>query len=127
MLATAWGADINGTWKGTMDMMGQPMELSFTFKGDAKAFTGTTETMGQESPVSDGKIDGDKVSFVVKTTGKMAMTIKYNGTIKGDEMTLKMSFDMPAMGGGPGGGGPGGGPGGGGPPEMPPLVLKKAK
>jgi hypothetical protein len=123
LLATAWAADITGTWKGSMDMMGQSMELSFTFKANGNTFTGTTVgPQGQESPISDGKIDGDKISFVVKTTGKMEMTIKYNGTLKSDEMTLKMSFDMPAMGGGPGGG-----PGGGGMPEMPDLVLKKVK
>ena len=125
LLATAWAADISGTWKGSMDMAGNSMELSFTFKADGNTFTGTTVgPQGQESPVSDGKIDGDKISFVVKTTGKMEMTIKYNGTLKGDEMTLKMSFDMPAMGGGAGGG-PGGG--GGGMPPMPDLVLKKVK
>jgi len=124
LLATAWAADISGTWKGSMDMMGQSMELSFTFKADGDTFTGTTiGPQGQESPVSDGKIDGDKISFVVKTTGKMEMTIKYNGMLNGDEMTLKMSFDMPAMGGGAGGG-PGGG---GGMPPMPDLVLKKVK
>jgi len=120
LLATVWAAeDISGTWKGSMDMMGQSMELSFTFKADGDKFTGTTVgPQGQESPVSDGKIDGDKISFVVKVTGQMEMTIKYNGTLKGDEMTLKMSFDMPDMGGGPGGGGM---------PEMPDLVLKKQK
>jgi hypothetical protein len=127
LLATALAADISGTWKGSMDMMGQSMDLSFTFKADGNTFTGTTVgPQGQESPISDGKIDGDKISFVVKTTGKMEMTIKYNGTLKGEEMTLKMSFDMPA--GGPGGGGPGGGgPGGGGMPPMPDLVLKKVQ
>lgn len=128
LLATAWAADISGTWKGSMDMMGQSMDLSFTFKADGNTFTGTTiGPQGQESPVSDGKIDGDKISFVVKTTGKMEMTIKYNGTLKGNEMTLKMSFDMPAMGGGAGGGPGGGGPGGGGMPPMPDLVLKKVQ
>jgi hypothetical protein len=124
LLATAWAVDISGTWKGSMDMIGQSMDLSFTFKADGNTLTRTTVgPQGQESPVSDGKIDGDKISFVVKTTGKMGMTIKYNGTLKGDEMTLKMSFDMPAMGGGPGGG-PGGG---GGMPPMPDLVLKKVE
>ena len=125
LLATAWAADISGTWKGSLDMMGQAMDLSFTFKADGNTFTGTTVgPQGQESPLSDGKIDGDKISFIVKVTGQMEMTIKYNGTFKGDEMTLKMSFDMPA--GGPGGGGQAG-PGGGGMPPMPDLVLKRVK
>ena len=125
MLALAWSADITGTW---MDMMGQSMELSFTFKADGNTFTGTSVgPRGNENPISDGKIDGDKISFSVKTTGKMEMTINYKGTVSGDEMKLTMAFDMGGgMGGPPGGGGPGGGPGGGmgGPPE---LVLKRVK
>jgi hypothetical protein len=121
LLAPAWGADITGTWKGSMDMMGQPIELTFNFKADGNTFTGTTVGPGgNESPISNGKIDGEKISFTVKTTGKMEMTINYKGTYSGDEMKLTMQFDMSGMGGGPGGGGPGGGMGG--PPE---LVLKK--
>ena len=133
MLATAWGADITGKWKGSMDMMGQSMELGFTFKADGATLTGTSiGPQGEEYPISDGKIDGDNISFVVKVTGQMEMTIKYKGKVAGEEIKLTMQFDMPGMGGpppgdgGPGGGGTGGPPPGGGfaPPE---LVLKRAK
>ena len=145
LVSTAWAADIAGTWKGSQEMMGQQMERSFTFvvdKSDSTKFTGTSPgRQGGENQITDGKIDGDNVSFNVKMTGKMEMTIKYKGTVKGDEMTLTMEFDMSGMGGGmggppPGGGGgmggppPGGGGGGmgggmGGPPA--PLVLKKVQ
>jgi hypothetical protein len=126
LLTTAWAADIDGTWKGTREMMGQSMEQSFTFvvdKSDPTKFTGTSPGFqGGESKVTDGKIDGDKVSFTVETAGKMAgMKIKYKGTVNNDEMklTFEMDFsgvDFSAMGGGMGGppGGGGGGPGGGG-------------
>jgi hypothetical protein len=142
MLATAWSADISGTWKGSMDMMGQSMDLGFTFKADGAKLTGTSiGPDGTESPISDGKIDGENISFVVKVTGQMEMKINYKGKVAGDEMKLTMQFDMSGMGGGPGGGGPGGGgPGGGmgGPPAggggpdggmgaPPELVLKKVK
>ena len=124
VLATAWGADITGKWKGSMDMMGQAMELGFNFKADGSTLTGTSiGPQGQEYPISDGKIQGDDISFVVKVTGEMEMTIKYKGKISGDQIKLTMQFDMPGMGGPPGGG-EGGGPGGGmAPPE---LVLSRA-
>lgn len=145
LVTTALAADIAGTWKGTRQMMGQEREVSFTFvvdKSDATKFTGTTPGFqGGENEITNGKIDGDKVSFDVKVTGKMEMTIKYNGTVKDDELTLTMTMDFGAggppgggMGGPPPGGGgggmggppPGGGGGGmGGPP--PPMVLKKVK
>ena len=139
MLATAWGADITGKWKGSMDMMGQSMELGFTFKADGSTLTGTSVgPQGEEYPISDGKIDGDNISFVVKVTGQMEMKINYKGKVSGDEIKLTMQFDMAGMGGPPpGGGGPGGGEvggaprGGGGPgggmPGPPELVLKRVK
>jgi hypothetical protein len=121
MLVTAWGADITGKWKGSMDMMGQSMELGFIFKVDGSTLTGTSiGPQGNETPISDGKINGDDLSFAVKITGQMEMTINYKGKVSGDEIKLTMEMDM--GGGGPGGGG--GGPGGGmGPME---LVLKRA-
>ena len=120
MLATAWGADITGKWKGSMDMMGQSMELGFIFKVDGSTLTGTSiGPQGNETPISDGKIQGDDISFVVKVTGQMELTINYTGKISGDEIKLKMQMDMPGMGGGEGGG-PGGGM------EPPELVLTRA-
>jgi hypothetical protein len=128
MLSTAWGADITGKWKGTMDMMGQAMELGFTFKVAGSELTGTSAgPQGQEYPISEGKIDGDDLSFVVQVTGQMEMKINYKGKIVGEEIKLTMEMDMGGMGGPPGGGGGpgGGGPGGGmGPME---LTLKRAE
>ena len=109
-----------------MDVMGQSMELGFKFKADGAKLTGTAiGPQGEENPITDGKIDGDKISFTVKVTGQMEMTLKYKGAISGEEIKLTLSMDM---GGGMGGPPPGGsGPGGGG--GMPPMeiTLKKVK
>ena len=103
MLATALAADITGKWKGSMDMMGQSMELGFIFKVDGSTLTGTSiGPQGDETPISDGKIEGDDLSFVVKITGQMEMTINYKGKIVGDdEIKLTMQMDMGGMGGPP--------------------------
>ena len=125
MLSSALGADIAGTWKGTREMMGQSMDVSFTFvpdKSDATKFTGTTPgRQGGENKITEGKIDGNNVSFTVVMEGGMmpGMKMKYKGAVTGDEMKLTMEMDMSgvdfsAMGGGPGGGGMGGPPPGGG-------------
>ena len=142
MLSSALGADIAGTWQGTREMMGQSMEVSFTFvpdKGDAAKFTGTSPgRQGGENKIVEGKIDGNNVSFTVVMEGGMmpGMKIKYKGAVAADEMKLTMEMDMSgvdfsAMGGGPGGGGMGGPPPGGGGPGggMPPmeLTVKKVK
>ena len=123
MAGMALAADITGTW--VAEMSGGPggggpggggMQITFNFKASGNTFTGTTEAMGNSSPISEGKIDGDKISFVVKVDmGGNAMTINYKGTVAGDEM--KLTFSMEGGMGGPGGG------------EMPPmeLVAKRKK
>lgn len=92
----------------------------YTLKADGAKLTGTVKTSRGENEIIDGKIDGDKVSFAVKRQGFQGneMTIKYEGSVSGDELTLKMSFEGT-------GGPPGGGFGGGG--ERPPIVAKRQK
>ena len=59
MLSSALGADIAGTWKGTREMMGQSMEVSFTFvpdQADPTKFTGTSPgRQGGENKITEGK------------------------------------------------------------------------
>ncbi len=121
MSAAVWAADISGKWVTEVAGMGggEPMKIFYNFKVDGTNLTGTTGPEGMESPFSEGKIDGDNISFTV-AFGEMKMKMK--GKVAGEE--IKLTMEMEGGMGGPGGGGPGGGPGGGGPPEM---VLKRAK
>jgi len=114
--AAAWAADVSGKWVTEVPGMGggDPMKIFYNFKVDGQNLTGTTGPEGMESPFTEGKIDGDNISFTV-AFGEMKMKMK--GKIAGEEIKLKMEMEG-------GMGGPGGGPGGGGAPEM---VLKKAK
>jgi hypothetical protein len=69
------------------------MKWTFNLKADGANLTGSTiGPMGRENQISEGKIDGDKVSFVVKVQGMQGneMKITYKGTISGDELTLTM-------------------------------------
>jgi hypothetical protein len=121
--SAAYAADITGKWMMEMPGMGggDPMKIFYNFKVEGTTLTGTTGPEGMESPFTEGKIDGDNISFAV-AFGEMKMKMK--GKVKGDQIELSMDMEgAPAGGpGGPGGGGPGG-PGGG----MPPMVLKRAK
>ena len=86
----AYGADLNGNWKGTADFGGGTVERTFTFKVDGKKLTGETssEMMGK-SVITDGVVDGDSVSFSI--TGNLQgneVKIHYKGTASGNEMTL---------------------------------------
>jgi len=93
----AFSADVDGKWTAEMDMMGMPMVLNFTFKADGDKLTGTTgpEGMGDETAISEGKIDGKNISFVVVVDAMgMEMRMTYKGTIEGNEIKLNMDMGM---------------------------------
>jgi hypothetical protein len=84
----AFAADVNGTWKGTMETPGGAMDISASLKADGNVLNGTMNFMGNDVKIEKGKIDGDKVSFEINMEfGPMA----YAGTVSGDEMKLSIS------------------------------------
>jgi hypothetical protein len=106
VLATgmAFAADITGKWTGEFAGPdgGGGMTVAYTFKQEGAKLTGTSEGPGGEMQIKDGKVDGDKVVFSISFDGGGGeMKIVHEGTIKGDEITLKIK--MGAGGEGPGG------------------------
>jgi len=101
--AVASAADISGTWKGTAENQGGTIERTFVFKVEGTKLTGeTTSEMMGKSTLTDGKIDGDNITFTI--TANMQgneMKLNYKGKVTGD--TIKLSVDF--QGGGGGGGG----------------------
>jgi opacity protein-like surface antigen len=100
MAGAALAADITGNWTGSSDQF----TLKFVFKQDGETLTGNViGPQGDPLPISEGKVQGDKVSFTVKVDmGGNSMKITHEGTIKGDEISLTTK----AEGGGDFGGGP---------------------
>ena len=94
----AFGADVDGKWTTEMPGMdGSPMKLNFTFKADADKLTGSTgpEGMGPETAISEGKIDGKNISFVVNVDMMgMEMKMTYKGTVEANEIKLSMDMGM---------------------------------
>ena len=91
-------ADVTGKWVAEQPGRngGPPRQTVFQLKADGAKLTGTMlgggGRGGAPTPVeiTDGKVDGDKVSFTVKReTPNGAMETKYNGTVSGDELKLK--------------------------------------
>jgi len=95
-------ADITGVWNADMQMPGggESMQLAFTFKQDGAILTGSVQgPQGDALAITEGKVDGDKISFKVSFNG---MTITHEGTVNtaGDEIKLNTkgdSADFPAM------------------------------
>jgi dienelactone hydrolase len=79
-------AAIDGTWIGTVyGPDGNPYEATYVFEAIDKALLGTMHTMMGGLQFSEGKIDGDKISFVVSLG---ATTFEWNGTVSGDEINF---------------------------------------
>ncbi|MBN2241685.1 MAG: hypothetical protein JW793_03265 [Acidobacteria bacterium] len=88
----SFAADIDGKWEGEMDMMGQKMPISYTFKAEGNVLTGSTPIMDQEMKIQDGKINGNNISFSVVFNFGEEMKVDYKGVLSGNE--LKLSWDM---------------------------------
>jgi hypothetical protein len=97
----AMAADMTGKWVAEVPGRngGPPRQMTFDLKQDGSKLTGTmTGGMGrggaaQPVEISDGKVDGDKVSFTVKRdTPNGPMEMKYNGTVSGDDLKLKYTM-----------------------------------
>ena len=95
--APARAADIDGKWSGSLDTPMGAVMVGFNFKADGATLTGTTTGPdGAEVPIKNGKIDGDKISFVVTIDfGGMAFDLNYTGVVTPD--TVKLTIDIMGM------------------------------
>lgn len=88
-----FAADITGAWKGEVKgPNGDAMQLTFNFKQDGAKLTGSVTGPGGDIDISDGKVDGDKISFTVSFNGT---TIQHDGTISGDQIKLTTKTNDP--------------------------------
>jgi hypothetical protein len=87
---TARATDVTGSWTAEMTTPnGDSFQLGFTFKQDGAALTGTVQgPQGDAIAISDGKVDGDKISFKVSFNGT---TISHDGTVSADGSEIKLS------------------------------------
>jgi hypothetical protein len=94
----AAAADINGTWKATAEGPNGSMERTFVFKVEGSKVTGeTTSSMMGKSTITDGKIDGDAVTFTITVKFQdNEMKLSYKGKVSGNE--IHFTVENPAGG-----------------------------
>lgn len=85
----AWAADVNGKWVAQVPGRGgQTREQTFTLKAEGGKLTGTVTGMQGETPIADGTVKGDDISFTQTFNPPQGDPIKvrYVGKVSGDEI-----------------------------------------
>ncbi len=77
--------DPTGNWQATIDTPDGGHDQTFALRMDGDKLTGTIGAESGNLEISDGKMNGDKISF--SATGGQ-FVLRYSGTISGDKMTL---------------------------------------
>jgi hypothetical protein len=79
----SFAADLSGIWTGqTIDRNGDPLDVSFRFNQTGDTVAGKMYGENESTPISEGKITGDTIRFVVMTelNGQVNKTV-YSGHI----------------------------------------------
>ena len=77
----------DGTWKTTMNTPMGKQEGTLTLKTEGDSLTGKLAGPQGEIDVADGKVDGDKRSWKANLTSPMPMTLEFDATVAGDEIS----------------------------------------
>jgi hypothetical protein len=95
LAVAAFAADVTGKWTAEMPGRGgQTQQMTITLKADGGALTGSMTSPRGETEISDGKIDGDTVTFsVVREFQGNSMKMNYTGKVSGDTIQFKVQRD----------------------------------
>ncbi len=91
----ALASDVNGKWTAQVPgRQGATQETTFTFKTEGDKLTGAVSGRQGDTPIADGKISGDEISFTV-TRERQGNMIKqlFKGKVAGDEIKFTRSTE----------------------------------
>jgi hypothetical protein len=88
-------ADAAGTWKGSIDVNGTTVPLTFNLKTDGATVSGTIDGLPTEaSEIKEGKMDGDSITFWCMTDYQgMPLKLVYKGKLAGDQINFTMATE----------------------------------
>jgi hypothetical protein len=74
---------VAGKWEVIVQSPMGPQPSTLELNADG---TGTQSAQGRSQPITDGKIDGNNVSWKNSITTPFPMTLEFNGTVAGDAL-----------------------------------------
>ena len=95
LAVAALAADVTGKWTAEMPGRGgRTQQMTINLKADGATLTGSMVNPRGETQISNGKIDGDTVTFsVVREFQGNSMKMNYTGTVSGDTIQFKVQRD----------------------------------
>jgi hypothetical protein len=93
----AQAADISGKWKGSLVTPGGIKSYVYEFKVEGNTLTGQAILNGKPTPILDGKVNGDQISFSEDGVfNGNPVKVTYSGTVQGDKIKFQRKFaDFP--------------------------------
>ena len=87
---SAFAADVDGKWTGTVSTDNGDFPVSFTFMADGTMLHGSMAGMdGNDIAIKDGMIDGANISFWLSLDfGGNSMKLTYKGVVSADHIDI---------------------------------------
>jgi hypothetical protein len=85
-----------GTWEGTIDVMGQLIDIILEFALEGDQLTGTVDVPGQgaeDLPLTEFKIEGKKITFMIDYPG-LPGEPTFDGELDAAGITLSGTFSQ---------------------------------
>jgi hypothetical protein len=87
-------ADVTGTWSASFDTQIGVQNYTYEFKVAGTQLTGTATSDNGQSALKNGKVDGDKISFVeTLVVMGMELEVSYQGTVVSND-EIKFTRDV---------------------------------
>ncbi len=91
LAVAAFAADVTGKWTAETQGPNGPRTTTFNLKADGSTLTGTVSGRQADTEISDGKVDGDTITFsVVREMQGNKIKMTYTGKVSGNEIQFKM-------------------------------------
>lgn len=92
LAAVTWAADVTGKWTAEVPGRGgNTRPVTMNLKADGDNLTGTISGPRGQTDISEGKVNGDEISFSVSLEFQgNPVKVNYTGKVSGDEIRFHM-------------------------------------
>ncbi|MGZ5922002.1 MAG: hypothetical protein ACXWLT_09575 [Rhizomicrobium sp.] len=78
---------IDGKWEITINSPMGAQKATLDLKNEGGTLSGTQTAMQGTQPLTNGKVDGNSLSWSASITSPMPMTLEFSGTVEGDKLS----------------------------------------